>query len=168
MLKVYKGLIAVLLLGGCYSQFKATKDVNKALANYPQIVAKIAQDSFPCDVIRIDTNISVSNYDTTLLVDCPVRDTISVHDTVLNTVLKKVKLQYKTVYVTKFLESTAKLTILNARLDSLTEVTTSIQKSNDELTSKVGRKNKVIYWLIALLIGFSIPYLIKLIKILDI
>jgi hypothetical protein len=168
MLKVYKGLIAVLLLGGCYSQFKATKDVNKALANYPQIVAKIAQDSFPCDVIRIDTNISVSNYDTTLLVDCPVRDTISVHDTVLNSVLKKVKLQYKTVYVTKFLESTAKLTILNARLDSLTEVTTSIQKSNDELTSKVGRKNKVIYWLIALLIGFSIPYLIKLIKILDI
>ena len=168
MLKVYKGLIAVLLLGGCYSQFKATKDVNKALANYPQIVAKIAQDSFPCDVIRIDTNISVSNYDTTLLVDCPVRDTISVHDTVLNSVLKKVKLQYKTIYVTKFLESTAKLTILNARLDSLTEVTTSIQKSNDELTSKVGRKNKVIYWLIALLIGFSIPYLIKLIKILDI
>jgi hypothetical protein len=168
MLKVYKGLIAVLLLGGCYSQFKATKDVNKALANYPQIVAKIAQDSFPCDVIRIDTNISVSNYDTTLLIDCPVRDTISVHDTVLNSVLKKVKLQYKTIYVTKFLESTAKLTILNARLDSLTKVTTSIQKSNDDLTSKVGRKNKVIYWLIALLIGFSIPYLIKLIKILDI
>ncbi len=168
MLRVYKILVAAFLLGGCYTQNKAVKQVNKALGSYPEIVAKIALDSFPCDVIRIDTNISVFNYDTTLLVDCPVRDTISVHDTVLNSVLKKVKLQYKTVYITKSIESTAKLTILNARFDSLTKVTTSIQKSNEDLTSKVGRKNKVIYWLIALLIGFSIPYLIKLIKILDI
>jgi hypothetical protein len=163
MLKAYKGLIAVLLLGGCYSQFKATKDVTKALARYPQIVAKIAQDSFPCNVIRIDTNISVSNYDTTLLIDCPVRDTISVHDTI-NSVLKKVKLQYKTVYVTKFLESTAKLTIMKCSLDSLTKVTTSIQKSAEDLTSKVGRKNKVIYWLIAFIVGMSIPYAIRIIK----
>ena len=31
MLKVYKGLVAVLLLGGCYTQFKAVKQVDKAL-----------------------------------------------------------------------------------------------------------------------------------------
>lgn len=79
-----------------------------------------------------------------------------------------VKLPYKTIYITKSIESTAKLTILNARFDSLTKVTTSIQKSNQELISKVGRKNKVIYWLIAFLVGLSVPYLIKLIKILDI
>lgn len=162
MLKVYKGLVAVFLLGGCYSQFKATKDVNKALGHYPQIVAKIAQDSFPCNVIRIDTSISVSNYDTSLLVDCPVRDTVlnSVHDTVK----LYVKLPYKTVYVTKSVESTAKLTIMKCTLDSLTKVTTSIKKSNEDLTSKVGRKNKVIYWLIAFIVGLSIPYAIRIIK----
>jgi hypothetical protein len=166
MLRVYSLLVAAFLLGGCYTPNKAVKQVNKALSSYPEIVAKIALDSFPCNVIKSDTTISISNYDTTLFVECPVRDTVLNHDTVK----LYVKLPYKTktVYVTKFLESTAKLTILNARLDSLTKVTTSIQKSNDDLTSKVGRKNKVIYWLIALLIGFSIPYLIKLIKILDI
>jgi PBP1b-binding outer membrane lipoprotein LpoB len=166
MLRVYSILVAAFLLGGCYTQNKAVKQVNKALSSYPELVAKIALDSFPCDVIKSDTTISVSNYDTTILVECPVRDTVlnSVHDTVK----LYVQLPYKTVYITKFLESTAKLTIMKSSLDSLTKVTTSIKKSNDDLTSKIGRKNKVIYWLIAFLIGFSIPYLIKLIKILDI
>lgn len=170
MLRGYKILVAALLLGGCYTQNKAVKQVNKALGSYPEIVAKIALDSFPCDVIKSDTTISVSNYDTTILVDCPVRDTVlnSVLNLVHDTVKLYVKLPYKTVYITKFLESTAKLTIMKSSLDSLTKVTTSIKKSNDDLTSKIGRKNKVIYWLIAFLIGFSIPYLIKLIKILDI
>lgn len=168
MLRVYNLLVAIFLLGGCYTQNKAVKQVNKALGSYPEIVAKIALDSFPCDVIKSDTTISVSNYDTTILVECPVRDTVlnSVHDTVK----LYVKLPYKTktVYITKFLESTAKLTIMKSSLDSLTKVTTSIKKSNDELTSKLGRKNKIICWLIAFLIGFSIPYLIKFVKILDI
>jgi hypothetical protein len=165
MLRGYKILVAAFLLGGCYTQNKAVKQVNKALGSYPEIVAKIALDSFPCNVVKVDTIITY--FDTTIEVIYPHFDT-----SVINTVIveKKVyvKLPYKTVYITKSIESTAKLTILNARFDSLTKVTTSIQKSNEDLTSKVGRKNKVIYWLIALLIGFSIPYLIKLIKILDI
>lgn len=162
MLRVFKVLVAAFLLGGCYTQNKAVKQVNKALGSYPEIVAKIALDSFPCNVIKSDTTISVSNYDTTLLVDCPVRDTVlnSVHDTVK----LYVKLPYKTVYITKSVESTAKLTIMKSSLDSLTKVTTSIQKSNDDLTSKVGRKNKVIYWLIAFIVGLSIPYVVRIVK----
>ena len=162
MLRVYRILVVAFLLGGCYTQNKAVKQVNKALGSYPEIVAKIALDSFPCDVIKSDTTISVSNYDTSLLVDCPVRDTVlnSVHDTVK----LYIKLPYKTVYVTKSVESTAKLTIMKCTLDSLTKVTTSIQKSNEDLTSKVGRKNKVIYWLIAFIVGMSIPYAIRIIK----
>ena len=152
-------------MGGCYTQFKAVKQVDKALAHYPQIVAKIAQDSFPCNVIRIDTNISVSNYDTTLLLDCPVRDTVlnSVHDTVSKKVY--VKLPYKTVYVTKVLESTARLVIIRATLDSLNNSISELQKKNDSLVEKVGRKNKAIYWLIAFLVGISIPYIIRIFKI---
>jgi hypothetical protein len=53
---------------------------------------------------------------------------------------------------------------MKSSLDSLTKVTTSIQKSNDDLTSKVGRKNKVIYWLIAFIVGLSIPYVVRIVK----
>jgi PBP1b-binding outer membrane lipoprotein LpoB len=167
MLRVYRILVAAFLLGGCYTQNKAVKQVNKALGSYPEIVAKIALDSFPCNVIKVDT--IITHFDTTIEVIYPHFDTtLSQIDTIYGTKKVYVKLPYKTIYITKSIESTAKLTILNARFDSLTKVTTSIQKSNEDLTSKVGRKNKVIYWLIALLIGFSIPYLIKLIKILDI
>jgi PBP1b-binding outer membrane lipoprotein LpoB len=165
MLRVYKILVAAFLLGGCYTQNKAVKQVNKALGSYPEIVAKIALDSFPCNVIKVDT--IITHFDTTIEVIYPHFDT-SVIDTVILEKKVYVKLPYKTVYITKSIESTAKLTILNARFDSLTKVTTLIQKSNEDLTSKVGRKNKVIYWLIAFLIGLSVPYLIKLIKILDI
>jgi PBP1b-binding outer membrane lipoprotein LpoB len=167
MLRVYRILVAAFLLGGCYTQNKAVKQVNKALGSYPEIVAKIALDSFPCNVIKVDT--IITHFDTTIEVIYPHFDTtLSQIDTIYGTKKVYVKLPYKTIYITKSIESTAKLTILNARFDSLTKVTTSIQKSNEDLTSKVGRKNKVIYWLIAFLIGLSVPYLIKLIKILDI
>jgi len=167
MLRVYSLLVAAFLLGGCYTQNKAVKQVNKALGSYPEIVAKIALDSFPCNVIKVDT--IITHFDTTIEVIYPHFDTsLSQIDTIYSTKKVYVKLPYKTVYITKSVESTAKLTILNASLDSLLKVTTSVQKSNEDLTSKVGRKNKVIYWLIALLIGFSIPYLIKFIKIIDI
>jgi len=167
MLRVYSLIVAAFLLGGCYTQNKAVKQVNKALGSSPKIVARIALDSFPCNVIKVDT--IITHFDTTIEVIYPHFDTIlSQIDTIYRTKKVYVKLPYKTVYITKSVESTAKLTILNASLDSLLKVTTNIKKSNEDLTSKVGRKNKVIYWLIALLIGFSIPYLIKFIKILDI
>ena len=165
MLKVYRLLVVAFLLGGCYTQNKAVKQVNKALGSYPEIVARIALDSFPCNVIKVDT--IITHFDTTIEVIYPHFDTtLFLKDTIF--VTKKIKLPVKTLYITKTVESTAKLTILNASLDSLLKVTTSVQKSNEDLTSKVGRKNKVIYWLIAFLIGISIPYLIRFIKILDI
>ena len=161
MSKAYSLLIAAFLLAGCYTQNKAVKQVNKALGSYPQLVAKIALDSFPCDVIRIDTIISVKD---SIIESSPIENFSTLMQT--DTVIKKVfvKLPIKTVYITKTVESTAKLTIINASLDSLTKVTTSIKKSNEELTSKLGRKNKVIYWLIAFLVGLSIPYLFKLVR----
>ena len=156
--------MVVSLLGGCYTQFKATKQVSKALAHYPQIVAKIALDSFPCDVIRIDTLISVFNYDTTLLLDCPVRDTVlnSVHDTLSKKLY--VRLPYKTIYVTKVVESTARLVIVKVSLDSAKNAIRELGTLNDELVGKVGRKNKIIYWLIAFVLGISIPYMIKIVR----
>ena len=165
MLRACKLLVAVILLGGCYTQFKAVKQVDKALARYPQIVAKIALDSFPCDVIRIDTIISVN--DTTIEVIYPHFDT-SIIDTVILTKKVFVKLPIKTVYITKVVESTAKLVIAKASLDSSNNVICELKKVNDELTGKVEKKNKVIYWLIAFLIGLSIPLVIRIFKMLSI
>jgi PBP1b-binding outer membrane lipoprotein LpoB len=163
MLRGYSLLVAAFLLGGCYTQNKAVKQVNKALGSYPEIVAKIALDSFPCNVIKVDT--IITHFDTTIEVIYPHFDTsLSQIDTIYGTKKVYVKLPYKTVYITKSVESTAKLTILNASLHSLLKVTTSVQKSNEDLTSKVGRKNKVIYWLIFFIVGLSVPYCFKIVK----
>ena len=165
MLKVFRLLVAVLLLGGCYTQFKATKQVDKALANYPELVAKIALDSFPCDVIRIDTVIYERD---TIVESYPIENFTTILDTILLTKKVYVKLPYKTIYITKVVESTAKLVIINVRLDSAHNAICELQKSNDELTGKVERKNKVIYWLIALLVLLTIPLVIRIFKMLSI
>ncbi len=167
MLRVFSWLVAVSLLGGCYTQSKATKQVNKALGSYPQIVAKISLDSFPCDVIRIDTIITVKD----TIVECePVENftTLSQIDTIYGTKKVFVKLPIKTTYITRIVESTAKLTIINAQLDSVNNKIRELQKSNDELSGKVERKNKVIWWLIGLLLLLSIPLVIRIFKMLSI
>lgn len=156
-------LVAVSLLGGCYTQFKAVKQVDKALAHYPEIVAKIALDSFPCDVIRIDTIITERD---TIIESLPIENftTLLQIDTISVTKKVYVKLPIRTTYITRIVESTAKLVILKAGLDSINNVNSELQKTKDQLTGKVGRKNKVILWLIALIVGISIPYIVRIVR----
>lgn len=163
MLRAFSWFVVVSLLGGCYTQFKATKQVGKALAHYPQIVARIALDSFPCNVIRIDTVIYERD---TIVESYPVETTLV--DTFVITKKLYVKLPYKTIYITKVVESTAKLTIINAQLDSVNNAICELQKSKGEITNKVGRKNKTIYWLLAFIFALSIPYVIRILNLLTI
>ena len=167
MLRAFSWLVVVSLLGGCYTQFKATKQVGKALANYPQIVARIALDSFPCDVIRIDTIITVRD---TIVESYPIENfTIrSQIDTIYGTKKVFVKLPIKTNYITRIVESTAKLAINKASLDSANNIICELQKSNDELSKKIANKNKAIWWFIALVVGLLLPYVIHIFKLLNI
>jgi hypothetical protein len=162
MLRVFSWLVVVSLLGGCYSQFKATKQVGKALAHYPQIVAKIALDSFPCDVIRIDTIISES--DSIVEYQAPIENFTTMMQ--VDTITRKVyiKARTRTVYITKVVESTAKLSIVNARIDSAAVVIRELQTNRDALAGKLAKKAKVIWWLIAFMIGVSLPYLIRIVR----
>ena len=162
MLKVFSGLLAVILLGGCYTQFKAIKQVGKALVHYPELVAKIALDSFPCDVIRIDTIISV--IDTTIEINC--LENPSQIDTIF--VTKFIKLPIRTTYITKTVESTAKLTIINAKLDSLNNDIRNLRIAKDELIVKVKKKNNHIKWAIGILLIMCMPYFIRILKFLTI
>ena len=173
MLKAFSWFVTILLLGGCYSQFKATKQVSKALANYPQIVAKIALDSFPCDVIRIDTLVSVKDS----IVECiPIENFTTMVDTLPTTlpptlspkINKYGRVNVKTFYITRTVESTAKLVIIKASLDSSNNIICELQKSNDELSKKIANKNKAIWWFIALVVGLLLPYVIHIFKILNI
>lgn len=164
MIRVYGWVLIASILSSCYSANKAIKQVDKALAKYPFIVAKIAQDSFPCNTIRIDTLISV--YDTTVLVDCPDLPNydLSRIDTFLLTKKVLVRLPVKTVFVTKIVESTARLVLINVQLDSAHNLIRELQKDEKQLTIEAKRKNKLIWWLIAFVVGMSIPYLIKFFK----
>lgn len=160
MSRVFSWLVATLLLGGCYSQYKATKQVGKALANYPQIVAKIALDSFPCDVIRIDT--VIHEMDTVVEYQAPIENFTTLADTIMRKVYIKAKT--RTVYITKVVESTAKLSIANARIDSAAVVIGQLQTNRDALTGRLAKKGKIIWWLIAFMIGLSTPYLIRIVR----
>ena len=165
MLRAFSWLIALLLLGGCYSQFKATKQVGKALANYPQMVAKIALDSFPCDVIRIDTFISVKDS----IIECiPIENFTTMVDTLPPTLSAKInkygRAKVNTFYITRTVESTAKLSIAKARIDSAAVVIRELQTNKDALTGRLAKKGKIIWWLIAFMIGLSTPYMIRIVR----
>lgn len=160
MLRVCSWFVALLLLGGCYSQFKATKQVSKALANYPQIVAQIALDSFPCDVIGIDT--VIYDRDTIVEYQAPIENFTTLADTITRKVY--IKARARTIYITKVVESTAKLSIAKARIDSAAVVIRELQTNRDALTGKLAKKGKIIWWLIAFMIGLSTPYLIRIVR----
>jgi len=143
-------LLVLVILPSCYNAKKAQKQVNKALLEYPEKVATIARDAFPCITIASDT---VRVTDTLLdFIDCPEvpdpeykRDTIVING--VKTVYVKVpaKVQVKTVTVTNKIEDSAKLKVLNKMVQDRDII---ISDQSAEIKSKsatISNKNKEIW-----------------------
>ena len=143
----------------CYTDKKATKEVNKALLLKPTIVAKIARDAFPCVTLRADT--AYNYYDTTIVVNCPEMEPV-IPDTSKNVkqmftgILPAMQVPFviripgKVVTITKM--DSAALRVLKIENDKLTII-------NLLQSVSIKRKNKWLLYLL-LFVGFSVIALI--------
>lgn len=143
-------ILIILLLTGCYNAKKAQKQVNKALLEYPDKVATIARDAFPCITTASDT---VTVTDTLLdFIDCPeapgpeyIRDTVVVSG--VKTVFVKVpgKVQVKTVTVTQRIEDSAKIKLLTSAISERDATISDQGATIKKQGKKIARKNKELW-----------------------
>lgn len=145
-----KYILIILLLTGCYTAKRAEKQVNKALLNHPETVAKVARDAFPCITTASDT---VTVTDTLLdFIDCPEapgpeyrRDTVIIDNIRTITVKVPVKQPVRTVTVTQRIEDSAKIKMyvyeISNRDATINDQAATIKKQD----RKIGNKNKELW-----------------------
>ena len=157
-------IVCVICLASCKT---ASELYNKAKDKDIVKVAELARTDFPCTTIKVDSVKTVDTLYKTIDVQCP--DTIQYRiDSFETSVAVKVpvyikvkvpELVTKTITVTKVVEDSAKIFLLTKKLIEKELVISAQDK-------KIESKNKWIKWLIIVTIVLSIPYIIKLIKIL--
>ena len=156
-------LLVALLTGiftGCYTPQKAQQQVDKANNKFPEVVAKLARDKYPCiDLLKPDT--AVIWKDTVVYVDCPdtasnpfqvVRyDTVNKVVTLPGRTIKvPVTIPAKTVYIDRWFEDSAKLKLAAIERDKLV-------KENEKQKKTIQDKEKTIRKLTKAVVGLSIP-----------
>jgi hypothetical protein len=139
-------IILLCALLGCYSPKKADKQLGRALYYYPERMAKIARNAFPCSTLSVITTYE----DSIIYVNC---DTIILSDTII----RKVPVKIKNKTVVNHFEDSAKIKVL--LFDKLT-----LQNDKNSLTEKLKKKNTFIKYLLILLSVFLVPVIIKLIR----
>lgn len=150
-------------LTGCYTAKKAEQQVNKANDKYPDVVAKLARDKYPCtDLLKPDT--AVLYRDTTVYIDCPdsIPTTFEVvrRDTVNNTVVKTVRvpvtLPVKTVYIDRWFEDSAKLKLMASQVASVQKENQKLQAKNDTLSGRIKTRTKLMWLFLIIAIGLTV------------
>lgn len=157
-------VLAAIALFSCYDTKKATKQTNRALLNYPAVVATIARNSFPCISLKSDT--TITQIDTVVIVDCPDFSE-TVHDTLrINKTIKvPITLPIRTISVLKIVEDSAKIKILQSIIDTRDATIIKLQATIADSERKIETKNK---WIIGLglsillsILGFVFKTIIK-------
>ena len=163
-------ILTLLLLGGCYTAKKADKAIDKAQRNYPEVVAKKARSLYPCTTVRIDTAWQL--HDTIIEIPCPevpiIVDTVTLTDTIklTNRVTVPVRVQLPQRVVTKYVEDSAKIYVLNSELATYSS---KVQRLEQQLTDTTESRNKWRKWcfitwvLVAAFVGvyFLLPKLLN-------
>ena len=102
---------------GCYSAKKADKQLDKVMNTYPEKVALLASNKFPCEV-GSDTVITVE-YDFIEVLDTiPIISKDTIIDTLETTIIKRriVRLPSEKVIITKYVTDSAKIYSLENQL----------------------------------------------------
>jgi len=99
-------LVLVIFLMGCYSQKKASRQLTKVDAHYPELVAKKAELLYPTKITTDSVylvkwrdsiiDIIIKEIDTLRLIDT-IYTNCDIYKTRTNNLLEKLKLSYKTI-----------------------------------------------------------------------
>lgn len=144
-----KGLVCLLVvMAGCYTPKKADKHLAKAMDEYPEKVAFLCKDEFPCKPGKIDTVEKVF-YDL-IEVECPdypvpvqIRDTVEKVKEKVRVV--KIQVPGKERIITKYVIDSALVKVYQSKFESCT-------KEADQWKYKVKSKMNWIWALLALVV----------------
>jgi len=161
--------IVIMCFNSCYNAQKATEQVNKADSKFPEIVAKLARDKYPCtDLLKPDTLVTIKDSLVFVDVECPdsiTTETIVKTDTLNNVITKTIRvpvnmpIQIRTI--TKWFEDSAKLKLAAISLNNLQQDTANYRKQIVKLDGKVATRNKWLLWLLIVVICETIWILRK-------
>ena len=158
-------ILIILLFTGCYTQKKATEQVEKANDKFPAVVAKLARDKYPCkDLLKPDTTIVYEDSIILVEIECPdvpteVIRVDTVNNVITRTVRVPVNMPVQTRYITKWYQDSAAMYLLTKDLETAKFANTKLSDENNALSKKVARKSKEnwIWRIIALiLIGWTV------------
>lgn len=144
--------IVIMCFPRCYTADKAQQQVNKADSKFPDIVAKLARDKYPCkDLLKNDT--AVIFKDTTIYIDCPdnsvtqtnpfeVVRTDTINKVITKTVRVPVTLPVRTAYITKWYEDSAKIKLYVSALNKANTENEKLKETVVKQDKKIANKNK--------------------------
>lgn len=158
-------ITAIALLNACYTDKKATKQITKAIEKKPLIAAKLTREAYPCITVASDTAIIYK--DSLIEVDCPpnateyfiVRDTLNRFDTIYKSVKVPIKVQLPSTVVTKYIEDSAKITLIAGEKRTLED---KLLLANNAIAKHVANENS-LWWTFKHLFTFGLSWLILII-----
>lgn len=147
--------LLIMCFSSCYTEKKAQEQVNKANDKYPEVVAKLARDIYPCSEILLPDTITAV-HDTIVYIECPEdplgykpttrqpndylkgpMDTVHIRGAI-RTVRVPVTLPVQVQYITKWYEDSAKLKLGALQVQKLQD---QLNKAEQDLTSMTGKRN---------------------------
>jgi glutaredoxin 2 len=156
-------VVCVVCLASCKT---AAELYNKAKDKNEEKVAELVRKDYPCTAIKVDSVKTIDTLYKTIDVQCP--DTIQYRiDSFETSVAVKVPVYIK-VKVPELVTNTITKIITTEDTDKINKLTKKLTDKDlviVALEKKIEKKNKWIKWLIIVSIALSIPYILKLIKI---